>query len=197
MSSMVRLLCSILLSCAPWLAVAQTTAMPGPEAFVAGETWEWRRLDALTKLEEARWVRTVVNTDAGLGLAGEGATAPIASVLELGSYHPSAKPWLVWPLAVGKQWDFEADWTRPDGTTGVSEQKAQVVAFEDVTVPAGRFKAYRIEYRGYFRSSRGTTGRQDDTYWYAPEVKANVKHIRSSGRPVSMTELVSHKKPAQ
>lgn len=196
MFSIARSLSCILLSCAPLLALAQTAPMPGPDAFVVGEAWEWRRLDALTKLEESRWVRTVVKTDAGLALAGEGATEPIAQVLDHGSYQPSAKPWRVWPLAVGKRWDFEAGWTRADGTTGTSEQKAEVVAYEEVTVPAGTYMAYRIEYRGYFRNSRGNSGRQDETYWYAPEAKANVKHIRSSGRPVSITEMTSYKKPS-
>lgn len=196
MSSIARSLCCLLLWCAPWLALAQSAPMPGPDAFVVGEAWEWRRLDALTKLEESRWIRTVVKSDAGLALAGEGTADPIAKIYEHGSYLPSAKPWRVWPLAVGKRWDFEAGWTRADGTTGSSEQKAEVAAFEEVTVPAGTFMAYRLEYRGYFRNSRGNSGRQDDTYWYAPDVKATVKHVRSSGRPVSVTELTSYKKPA-
>lgn len=196
MSSIARSLCCLLLSFAPTLALAQSAPMPSPEAFVVGEAWEWRRLDALTKLEEARWVRTVVTTDAGLALAGDGATAPIAKLYEHGSYLPSAKPWRVWPLEVGKRWDFEGDWSRADGTTGNSRQKAEVAAFEEVTVPAGKFMAYRLEYRGFFRNSRGNSGQQDDTYWYAPDAKATVKHIRSSGRPVSITELTSYKKPS-
>ncbi|MDP2263668.1 MAG: hypothetical protein Q8K24_10985 [Hydrogenophaga sp.] len=74
--------------------------------------------------------------------------------------------------------------------------KVEVVAYEEVTVPAGKFMAYRIEHRGYFKNSNGNSGRQDDTYWYSPEVRMDVKQERRSGRPVWVSELISHKKPA-
>jgi hypothetical protein len=174
---------------------AQTADMPGPSSYAVGESWEWRRSDALTQLEEARIVATVVKTDAGVAFSADGKTMPVEVRVVHGNYNPSAKPWRVWPLAVGKRWEFEGTWARPDGVTGSSEQKVEVVAFEEVTVPAGKFMAYKIEHRGYFRNSSGNTGRQDDTYWYAPDVRADVKHERKSGRPVSVTELMSHKKP--
>lgn len=196
MFSMARSICCVSLLCAVGLAGAQTTEMPTPEAFVEGETWEWRRVDALTQLEEGRSVRTVVKTDEGLAFSIDGKTRSIPLAAEHGAYNPSAKPWRVWPLAVGKRWDFEANWSRPDGVSGNTQQKAEVVAYEEVSVPAGQFMAYRLEYRGFFNTSRGTNGQQNDTYWYAPDVKANVKHIRSSGRPVWTTELMSYKKPA-
>jgi hypothetical protein len=175
---------------------AETADIPAPETFTVGESWEWRRLDALTKLEDARFVRTLVKTDAGPAFSEDGKTTPVATRLTQSGYNPSDKPWRVWPLAVGKRWEFEATWSRPDGVTGSSEQKVEVTAFEEVTVPAGKFMAYKIEHRGYFRNSNGNTGRQDDTYWYAPDVKADVKFERKSGRPISVTELMSYKKPA-
>ena len=186
------------LACSPWPAFAQTADMPAPESFAVGEAWEWRRIDALTKLEEARTVSTVVKTDAGLAFSSSvnGTTTPIGVRMVQGGYTTAVKPWRVWPLAVGKRWEFEGTWARPDGVTGSSEQKVEVTAYEEVTVPAGKFMAYKIEHRGYFRTSSGNTGRQDDTFWYAPEVKADVKLERKSGRPVSVSELMSYKRPS-
>ena len=61
--------------------------------------------------------------------------------------EPSAKPWRVWPrpLAVGKQWSVDLEYVRPDRTTGNLKQDARVVANEEVTVPAGKFMAFKIE----------------------------------------------------
>jgi hypothetical protein len=72
----------------------------------------------------------------------------------------------------------------------------EVTAFEEITVPAGKFMAFKIEHRGYFRNSSSNTGRQDDTYWYAQEAKADVKQERKSGRPVWISELTSYKRAA-
>jgi hypothetical protein len=168
--------------------------MPAIGAFAVGESWEWRRVDAITKLEEARTVATVVKTDAGLAFSVNGTTTPVEVRMVQGGYTAAVKPWRVWPLAVGKRWEFEGTWARPDGVTGSSEQKVEVTAYEEVTVPAGKFMAYKIEHRGYFRNSSGSTGRQDDTFWYVPDIKADVKFERKSGRPVSVTELMSYKR---
>ena len=196
MFAFARLICLFSLLAAPLVAFAQTADMPTPEAHAVGESWEWRRVDALTKLEEARIVATVVKSDAGPVFLIDGKTAPIATLLTQSSYNPSPKPWRVWPLVVGKRWEFEASWTRSDGVTGSTQQKVEVTAYEEVIVPAGKFMAYKIEHRGFFRNSRGSSGQQDDTYWYAPDLKADVKFERRSGRPVFVTELISHKRPA-
>jgi hypothetical protein len=73
-----------------------------------------------------------------------------------------------WPLEVGKTWttkyratnhmtnrttDFEATWT--------------VQAYEDVTVPAGTFKTFRL-------TLVDTMG-SDEVYWYSPELGIFVK----------------------
>jgi hypothetical protein len=196
MSVFARLICLLALSGAPCAAFAQTAEMPTPEAYAVGESWEWRRVDALTKLEEARIVATGAKSDAGPVFSMDGKTVPIAERLTQGPYNPSAKPWRVWPLVVGKRWEFEADWARPDGVTGSTQQKVEVTAYEEVTVPAGKFMAYKIVHRGFFRNSRGNSGQQDDTFWHAPDVKSDVKFERKSGRPVFVTELTSHKRPA-
>jgi len=71
-----------------------------------------------------------------------------------------------------------------------------VVAYEEVTVPAGKFMAFKIEHRGWFRNSRGSSGIQKDTYWYAPDAKADVKHIRDDEYNMYTRELISSKRGA-
>lgn len=176
-------------------AAAQTADLPVPGDFVVGETWSWHRVDALTKLEESRTQRTVVKSDTGLQFSSDGKTYAIASRMVDGPYEPSSTPWRSWPLTLGKRWSFESTWVRGDGVRGKTEQKAEVVAYEEVTVPAGRFMAFRIEHRGYYSNSSGRNGTQDDTYWYVPEVKADVKHERRSGRLLWTEELTGYQRP--
>ena len=57
--------------------------------------------------------------------------------------EPSATPWRVWPLTVGKQWSVDVDYVRADRTTGNLKQDAGVVAYEEVNVPAGKFMAFK------------------------------------------------------
>ena len=87
----------------------------------------------------------------------------------------------------------------------MAKSQIRVAAFEDVTVPAGTFKAFRIEYKGGIGSSTSGGRREqslsgiesNDTYWYAPGVKIVVKsiierlgsHYRGVGRTI--TELLA------
>lgn len=78
-----------------------------------------------------------------------------------------------WPLWVGKAWtitysydDFERgrSWNRVDRTW-------RVTAYEDVTVPAGTFKAFKME------SLPGANDGVTSVIWYSPEAKLPVKSI--------------------
>jgi hypothetical protein len=90
-----------------------------------------------------------------------------------------------WPLWVGKSWrgsNSHAD--PPHGVAwGPAQSEARVPALENVTVPAGTFRAFRIEYQGGIGSS-SFGGRHAETapgfetratYWYAPGPKLIVK----------------------
>lgn len=73
---------------------------------------------------------------------------------------------LDFPLQVGKSWDFS--FTSGSGDLGTRYYK--VVACEEVSTPAGKFSALKIEV--FIRLPRwsGTSH-----FWYAPTAKANVK----------------------
>lgn len=78
-----------------------------------------------------------------------------------------------WPLWVGKSW--MATHTYYDRVLGRRWNPIrawwQVAAYEDVTVPAGTFKAFRLE------SSPDTNNATRTTLWYGSEVTVVVKRI--------------------
>jgi hypothetical protein len=82
-----------------------------------------------------------------------------------------------WPLVVGKTW------TKSYRMTVIAKNQVipfdatyKVEAYEDVTVPAGTFKAFRISF--------SSTGVQD-MYWFAPELgiyaKQSLRRTDKSG----------------
>jgi len=75
-----------------------------------------------------------------------------------------------WPLQVGKQWSATVTWTdsgeqeRTYVVTGVW----MVEAYEEVKVPAGTFKAFKV-------SRREIESGAAQEFWYSPEAKGWVK----------------------
>ncbi|MBI1737183.1 MAG: HEAT repeat domain-containing protein [Candidatus Rokubacteria bacterium] len=106
------------------------------------------------------------------------------------------------PLWVGKQW--VARFTRHDRTRNRTLRDLvvvwKVVAHEDVQVPAGTFKAFRVE---AWPDERDTVRKR--TYWHAPAVKLVVKEVVELAEPHRIgvgadrvrrtTELVSRTTP--
>lgn len=187
-----------------WLAVAasigflatpvaaQTTSMPDVDLFAVGDVWEWRQIDNRTKLQEATVTRALVEENGQRVFASEGMRRPLQHPY-VG--EPSSKPWRVWPLEVGKRWSMDVDYTRVDGTGNI-KMDAHVVAYEEVTVPAGTFMAFRIEHDGFVRTG-GFNGRMTETFWYAPAARADVKHIRRVASTNFTRELVKYPRPGQ
>jgi hypothetical protein len=74
-----------------------------------------------------------------------------------------------WPLVVGKTWTKSYKMTvHAKNQIFPFEATYKVEAYEDVTVPAGTFKAFRISF--------SSTGAQD-VYWFAPELGIFAKQV--------------------
>jgi hypothetical protein len=116
------------------------------------------------------------------------------------------------PLTLGKTWDLEFTDDHPNNKNHKSETrklKYRVVDWEDIEVPAGKFKALKIEADGVWTGEiapkvvanvttqageQGTTaaaqttkvtaetvtGRLYQAYWYVPEVKREVKSVEEN-----------------
>jgi len=168
-------------------ADAQSAPMPDVSAFAVGDRWEWRQFDNRTKLEESAPSVVVVEDKGGRAVMVEGMQRPLDYPYV---NEPSAKPWRVWPLTVGKQWSIDLDYVRADRATGNLKQDARVIAYEEVTVPAGKFMAFKIEQDGFVRTSGGFNGRIVDTFWYAPAARIDVKQVRRVANQDFTRELV-------
>ena len=92
------------------------------------------------------------------------------------------------PLVPGNEWTYEYEVKTSLGIVR-NEMKAKVVGWEEVTVPAGTFRALRIEHQGKWSRdgdfARGEGFGQklsapvESIYWYAPAAKVVVKTTRT------------------
>jgi hypothetical protein len=83
------------------------------------------------------------------------------------------QPWFVWPLEVGRRWGHRGIYEQRDETKKQTDTFA-VVSAETISVPAGRFYAFKV-----IREAGPT---DSDQYWYAPEVGWYVKWIGRRGK---------------
>ena len=99
----------------------------------------------------------------------------------LGSLSPHSGQ-LAWPLEVGKRWRAERTWTdnvlHPDWS-GPGWEEWTVVTWEEVTVPAGTFMAYKVVRTG---TSWETTSEDVNITWYAPEFGGSIKGVFVRGK---------------
>jgi hypothetical protein len=79
------------------------------------------------------------------------------------------------PLSEGKAWAHSYK-RRPPNGQGIAEMShdAKVTGWEEVVVPAGTFKALRIEHTGTWRNGPNS-GKEAYTAWYAPDAKRVIK----------------------
>ena len=104
-----------------------------------------------------------------------------------------------WPLWVGKSWTATVNTEFPNGGSppSVNVFYRKVTAYEDFTVPAGTFKAFRIE----SWPGQGVDPGYHFILWYAPSVPYIVKSAFSlsnralAGERTITTEMVSPPQP--
>jgi len=98
-------------------------------------------------------------------------------------------PYLQFPLEVGRTWEIPFDVVvaaRPADRIAEWQMKARVVSIEPVTVPAGTFRAFRIEYEGSYTTHEGNkswTGTHKEIAWFATELSRIVKRDYEQAAP--------------
>ena len=126
------------------------------------------------------------------------ATSNMMATLRFGKEATSITPHdgtFSWPLFVGKTWTATYTFNnRVQGMTiGPMHVEYRVTAYEDVSVPAGSWKAFKIESE--------TASNAFSTIWYAPDAKLIVKRINETtiGHPMGRTkwvyEIISYTPP--
>lgn len=103
-------------------------------------------------------------------------------------------PFRDWPLIVDKKWKYEHTWVNNERTKGTISQDVEVVSFKEAVVEAGRFMAYKIEYRGRIVNSRGFNGEMNDDWWYCPDLKKDIKHGNEDEHGRYVNELIDYYK---
>jgi len=168
---------------------AQSDAVPRPNV-KPGDSWTYRRMDYWTNKPNGRLRETV--------------TFANDRVIQVVGYRGSQEKevdatytaeWNFVSTATGRVFDpdqglfkfplhpgdaHDAHYDMKDPTEGPYEVRfdrhVKVIGWEDVTVPAGKFRALRVESEGPFsRVDIAVAGTAKETAWYAPEVKRYVK----------------------
>lgn len=186
-------------------AMAQSADLPKFNEFAAGDSWQFSMIikngENALNLGERRYA--VKEISAGKIMFDE--DSPDYETLYLNGGNPAADltatdeqgrkgAWRLWPLAVGKTWRFVSIEYMPTLQPLIVIQNVVVAGYGDVKVPAGTFKAFRIEHRGTFCIGCMNVPRNkvipsnvklektaNDTYWYSPEVRMDIKKIEVRG----------------
>ena len=107
--------------------------------------------------------------------------------------------WFKFPLAPGESWAQSAHWETPAlNVQGTEEVRGKVIGWETTTVPAGTYKALRVEIRDRIIGTGGVYDLVTLTYWYVPEVNRFVRYsYRSIYEGAVDAEMVSYKPMAR
>lgn len=173
-------------------ATAPVAAQVAAPTFKPGDSWTYRGIDQYNKQVTGTWTREVTAAGAGgIRVATRAGDTTTESVFRApgemasgvlgdrarGTMEPalSVTPF---PLAEGKTWSQKV--IRIDPATNERREMlvtGKVRGWETVKVPAGEFKALKVErtlYLGDHDSFRGATQRTE-IEWYAPEVRGPVR----------------------
>jgi hypothetical protein len=178
-------------------AAAQVADRPRVQA---GDAWDFVQYYGVPSTQaNRRWrIRAVSDTR----LEGTENGEPLVLTPELnvlasprGTYSRPGE--LRFPLATGMKWNYTTDWVfSATGSSGTADVSVEVLAYESILVPAGRFDAFKLVARWMTRG-RSPKGSSIDaeitsTYWYAPAARAVVKSVTHNPYVgVSTVELVS------
>ena len=186
---MTRALLALLLVAVPVLSAGQSdTRVVKPEVRV-GDSWTYRGTNVIapgTHEHETRVsfvddkVILAVSTRKGDGKEFDSSWTPewnaVTSYTGL-MYRPPTGV-LRFPLRIGDKYPlkFEVLRLRPTTVTMRVTGAATVVGWETVEVPAGKFRAMRVDLEADYQPIDGSSAFvQQATFWYVPEVRRWVK----------------------
>ncbi|HWI36594.1 MAG TPA: hypothetical protein VNU64_09080 [Burkholderiales bacterium] len=173
-------------------AAAHAQDAPRPDV-KAGDTWVYQRTDfmdnhkSVLKLQvtfaNEKVIHVVQVSQTGDKEMDSTSTAEWNTVVSArdGVFTPHSGL-LHFPLHPGARWksSYTVKFPRQDFDAR-HERWVTVVGWEDVQVPAGRFRALKVVSEGtVHRSDRPRPGDVSETVWYVPEVRRFVKWIFES-----------------
>jgi hypothetical protein len=197
---------SVLLWAAAALGADETAPVPKPDVKV-GDRWRYRVQTHQTNVPITTYLDTrasFVSPDAILnvesasdGHEGEsqfGSDWSVHSIGSLGQVFDPPIRYLNFPLQVGAEHPYVNGLAAQRGSPARTraEGVVKVLGWEEVSVPAGRLRALKVEAKGSFqRLDTSFRGWQRTVIWYSPEVKRWVKYtFEVGGRGPSNLDLV-------
>lgn len=179
----------------PTLTFAQKPSAELP-VYTLGQ--KWLRSDGdydLIRIEKDAYIFSAGN-GREIHLTKELAPKLVKRAQQVVEFDPPPK--FAWPLEVGKWGASDGTWRTPDFPRGEFSGFAwSVDAYEDVRVPAGTFKAFRIALSVTRKSQQplssipGWTGK----LWYAPEARLYVKAEGRFEIEMSDFQVISLERP--
>lgn len=174
-------------------ASAEAAPVDAP-ALLAGQYWTYRRLD-FWRNEEIETFSQYLLAELPDYWAVSWTILKSKDAQRMGSVTPEklftaghgfgdsrivgANEALRFPLAAGKSWKFSYVFNGKPGSVTEIKQTATVKGWETVKVPAGTFRALRIDHQGYystFENGSAWSGNIRETFWYAPSARRIVIH---------------------
>jgi hypothetical protein len=184
------------------IAFAQEQA-PAP-SFKEGDTWQVNitrkgqfvsSSEQLTGIYELAFSQGKVklyevsgNQKTELEMKPDGPTEGLLTVVGQSEQRPQLK----FPLSVGQKWTYEYK-TRPPGFKQDQNRSVEVsvTGMEQVTTPAGSFKAYKlVRTESWLRQGKQTGWTSNTvTYFYSPETRSIVKRSSANETSSATVEL--------
>ncbi|MBL7472912.1 hypothetical protein [Robertkochia sediminum] len=174
------------------------TRRPTLTDFEIGEkwTWKWQRTINDKVMGEGVDVKEVVDYNGDLGFYFGNSrhdTIPAATMV---NGEEGENPFHDWPLKVGKTWKHIEHWENESGGKGISDRNVKIISYEQITVEAGTFWAYKIKYEGTIENlSTGGKAEVTDFWWYSPLLKEYIMHTQDDGYGIYTSELIAYSDP--
>jgi len=171
-----------------------TLAAPGANRWALGDTLTWVDVDPATGAVRAEVQERVT------ALEGERVIINGGEIVrdQQGALHRSplgrAEPAMMQApadIALGKRWRSAFELQPPQGGRWQGFYEARVTALEDLDLPAGRWRAFRVELRGEVQRPEGPLT-LDETLWLDPATMHRVRHDlrwRDGTRPFNPVSL--------
>lgn len=173
----------------------KVTSKPTLKDYSIGEKWEWKYKGQSTEgivRSEGIDVKEIVYKNGALGMTHNNDTILVADLVKPSK---SKTPRFKWPLQVGKKWVYETDFTSAVGVKGTFRQNAEVLSYKEITVEAGTFMAYTIDYNGAITNSKGLNIKTDEVWVFAPKIKNFIKLTQVQDGFLYNEELIKYSKP--
>ena len=204
---MKRPLLAFLLAAAPVLSTGQIDERVVKPEIRVGDSWTYRGTNILgpgTQVHESRVsfvdekVILVVSTRKSDGKEFDSSWTSEwnAVTAHSGNMYRPHTGFFKFPLHVGERYELNFEQFRPRANTRINRSAGSAVAvgWETVDVPAGKFRAMRMEAEYVTTpSDGGNPFPQKGVYWYSPEVRRWVKFQFVGPNSLLAEELLEYK----